>query len=165
MGANLPKSKRGTSVPLLFYNKKIVHTALRHSCIITANMSLDIAERHQIENEMIFRRMNEKVGDDLGALDAENIEANDIFLIRDASSVIHFKCECSDENCTIRIPLKLVEYQTIHADRDTFIVMPGHQVDPIETILVKEEHYSVVKKKNSTPEPGKDLNDTIIDNG
>ena len=127
-------------------------------------MPIGTAERHQIENEMIFRRMNEKVGDDLGALDALHIADNDIFLIRDAKLTIHFKCECSDENCDVRIPLILEEYQTIHQNRDTFIVMPGHQVDPIETILVKNPKYSVVKKKNSTPEPGKALNDTVIDN-
>lgn len=128
-------------------------------------MSISTAERHQIENEMIFRRMNEKVGDDLGALDAMHIADNDIFLIRDASSVIHFKCECSDEKCEVRIPLKLEDYQTIHVSRNDFIVMPGHQVDPIETIVSEEKQYHVVKKNNSTPEPGKELNITTIDNG
>ncbi len=127
-------------------------------------MSIDTAERHQIENEMIFRRMNENVGDNLGALDAMHIEDHDIHLIRDAALVIHFKCECSDENCDVRIPLELAEYQAIHADRDTFVVMPGHQVDPIERVVLKAAAYSVVKKNNSTPEPGKELNNTLIDN-
>ena len=127
-------------------------------------MLIGIAERHQIENEMIFRRMNEKVGDELGELDAMHIEDNDIHLIRDADLVIHFKCECSDEDCAVRIPLNLVDYQTVHTDRDTFVVVPGHQVDPIETVLVRETKYSVVKKKNSTPEPGKKLNVTDVDN-
>lgn len=127
-------------------------------------MSIGIAERHQIENEMIFRRMNEKVGDDLGALDAMHVEDDNIYLIRDAAQALHFKCECSDENCDVRIPLDLAAYQTIHADRDTFVVIPGHQVDPIETILISKPGYAVVKKNNSTPEPGKNLNDTAIDN-
>ena len=129
-----------------------------------SDMSIGTAERHQIENEMIFRRMNEKVGDDLGALDALHIERNDIFLVRDASLSIHFKCECSDENCDTRIPLTLAEFQAIHLNRDTFIVMPGHQVEPIETVIQKEKGYTVVKKKNSTPKPGKKLNNTTINN-
>lgn len=33
-------------------------------------MGITDAERKQIENEMIFRRINEKVGSDLDALDA-----------------------------------------------------------------------------------------------
>jgi hypothetical protein len=125
---------------------------------------LPTAERRQIENEMIFRRMNEKVGDDLGALDAMHIEDGNPQLIRGEDLLLRFKCECSDENCELRIPLKLSEYQSIHADRDTFIVKLDHQVDPIEKIVRQEAEYSVVIKNNSTPEPGKELNETAIDN-
>jgi hypothetical protein len=42
--------------------------------------------------------------------------------------------------------------------------MPDHQVDPIEKVLKKTKHYNVVKKNNSTPEPGSKLNATSIDN-
>ena len=127
-------------------------------------MSITHAERRQIENEMIFRRLNEKVGDDLGALDAMHIEEGNIELIADKDMVLRFKCECSDENCAVRIPIQLSEYQLIHTDRDTFVVLPDHQVDPIEKVLKETPEYNVVKKNNSTPEPGKELNKTLIDN-
>jgi hypothetical protein len=127
-------------------------------------MSISTAERRQIENEMIFRRMNEKVGDDLGELDAMHIEDGNPQLIRDEDILLRFKCECSDENCDTRVALKLSEYQEIHTDRDTFVIKVNHQVDPIEKIVRTEAEYSVVKKNNSTPEPGKDLNETIINN-
>lgn len=127
-------------------------------------MGITHAERRQIENEMIFRRINEKVGDDLGALDAMHIEDGNVHLIRDEDLLLQFKCECSDENCTIRIPLRLSEYQEIHANRDTFIVRPEHQVDPIEKVLKACPAYNIVMKHNSTSEPGDDLNVTSIDN-
>lgn len=127
-------------------------------------MSISHAERRQIENEMIFRRANEKVGDDLDALDAMHIEDGDIDLIRNADFVLQFKCECSDENCDVRIPMQLSEYQYIHTNRDTFIVLPNHQVDPIEKVISKKPTYNVVKKNNSTPEPNNTLKDTSIDN-
>jgi hypothetical protein len=127
-------------------------------------MSITNAERRQIENEMIFRRINEKVGDDLGALDAMHIEDGNIQLIRDEDLMLRFKCECSDENCIVRIPMLLSEYQTIHTDRDTFVVLPNHQVDPIERVIKETLKYHIVKKNNSTPEPSDALNDTIIDN-
>jgi hypothetical protein len=127
-------------------------------------MSITNAERRQIENEMIFRRINEKVGDDLGALDAMHIEDGNIHLIRDEDLMLRFKCECSDENCAVRIPMLLSEYQEIHTDRDTFIVMPNHQVDPIETVMKESHLYNVVKKNNSTPEPSDVLNDTPVNN-
>lgn len=129
-------------------------------------MDISSAERHQIENEMLFRRMNEKVGDDLGALDASYIEDKEVYMIRDDDILINFKCECSDENCSVRIPLKLSDYQRIHENRDTFIVLPDHQVDPIEKVVSSTAAYNVVVKNNSTPNPAKGqvLNDTTINN-
>ena len=113
---------------------------------------------------MIFRRMNEKVGDDLGEIDAHHIEDGNPHLIRDEDLLLRFKCECSDENCSERIGLELSEYQTIHANRNTFIIRREHQVDKIETVIRLELEYSVVKKNNSVPDPGPGLNVTDIDN-
>jgi hypothetical protein len=127
-------------------------------------MTISIAERRQIENEMIFRRRNERIGDNLKALDAMYIEDGDHQLIRDEDILLHFRCECSDEACDERIPLKLSDYQTIHTNRDTFIVKLEHQVDQIEKVIKTTAQYHVVKKNNSTPEPGKELNTTDIDN-
>ncbi len=108
--------------------------------------------------------MNEKVGDDLGELDAMHIEDHDPHLIRDEDTLLRFKCECSDEDCKERIALKLSDYQEIHTDRGKYIVMPGHQVDAIEKVIKSNPEYNVVMKNNSTPEPGDDLNVTTIIN-
>ena len=127
-------------------------------------MKIPHAERRQIENEMIFRRMNEKVGKDLDALDAMHTEDGHYDLVRDKKLILNFKCECSDENCSVRIPLLLSEYQTIHLNRDTFVVKPGHQVDIIEKVLKVTPAFHIVKKNNSTAEPSDTLNSTTIDN-
>jgi len=127
-------------------------------------MALPDAERRQIENEMIFRRINEKVGIDLDALDVMHTNDGHYDLIQDINLEIQFKCECSDENCSIRIPMKLSDYREIHLDRDTFIVLPHHQVDPIEKVIKQTSAYNIVKKNNSTDEPGDDLNITTINN-
>lgn len=127
-------------------------------------MTISHAERRQIENEMIFRRINEKVGDDLGALDAMHIEDGNIGLLSDEDILLRFKCECSDENCGERIEIPLSEYKYIHTNRDTFVVKLDHQVDHIEDVLKKTATYTIVKKKNSTPEPNDTLKDTLIDN-
>lgn len=151
--------KRGAYAPLFFVQKSVNHNSGKMRA-----MSITKAERHQIENEMIFRRLNEKVGDDLGALDAMHIEDGNVHLIRDTDLLLRFKCECSDENCNERIPMQLSEYQDVHTDRDTFIVLPDHQVEPIETVVAQTAEYNVVKKNNSTPEPSDTLNQTSIDN-
>ena len=127
-------------------------------------MNISHAERRLIENEMIFRRSNEKVGDDLDKLDAKHIDEGNFDLIKEGDLELHFKCECSDENCTVRIPMLLSKYQEIHTDRDTFIVKPDHQVGPIEKVLKSTSVYNIVKKNNSIPEPDSTLNVTSIDN-
>lgn len=128
-------------------------------------MNISKAERNQIENEMIFRRMNEKVGDGLEALDAMHIADDDPHLIHDDAMALKFRCECSDENCHERIELKLTTFSEIHTNRDTFVVKKDHQVDPIETVIREEADFSVVMKNNSTAEPGDALNETTINNG
>lgn len=127
---------------------------------------MSLSEHRQIENEMLFRRENEEVGDALEDLDAIHIENDKPDLVWDDDAQISFKCECSDENCEQRIPLELSAYKDIHKDRSAFIVKPGHQVEAIEEVINKNANYSVVRKDKKIPEPdpGETLNDTPIDN-
>ena len=127
-------------------------------------MDIPLSERRQIENEMIFRRANEVVGDNLDEIDSNHREDGNPELVRNEDILLHFKCECSDENCDARIPMKLSVYQTIHANRDAFIIKLKHQVEAIEKVIITEDNYSVVEKNNSTTEPGEKLNVTSIDN-
>ena len=127
-------------------------------------MDISAAERKQIENEMIFRRINEKVGTDLEVVDAGHIKDGNLDLVSNKDLQLQFKCECSDENCEARITMPLAVYREIHLDRDTFIVKLNHQVDPIEKVVVEGSQYHIVKKNNSTPEPGDQLNSTTIQN-
>ncbi len=127
-------------------------------------MDMPISERRQIENEMIFRRINEKVGDDLDSLDALHVEDDNLDLMWDDTILLNFKCECSDENCEKRIPIKLSVYKKIHENRDAFIIKLKHQVEAIEKVILSEDNYSVVEKNNSTAEPNDTLNTTSADN-
>lgn len=127
-------------------------------------MEMPLPERRQIENEMIFRRANEVVGTNLDEIDANHLEDGNPELVRDEDILLEFRCECSDEDCEVRIPIKLSVYQTIHENRDAFIIKLKHQVNAIEKVILTEDHYSVVEKNNSTAEPGNTLNITAIDN-
>jgi hypothetical protein len=127
-------------------------------------MDMPLSERRQIENEMIFRRVNEKIGDSLDSLDAMHIEDDNLHLMWDDAILLNFKCECSDEDCNARIPLKLSFYNKIHENRDAFIIKLKHQVNEIEKVILDEDQYSVVEKNNSTPEPSGTLNKTSVNN-
>lgn len=127
-------------------------------------MSISNAERRQIANEMIFRRHNEKVSDALDALDAMHREDGNDQLAEGKDLVLRFKCECSDENCTLRIPMSVSEYQEIHTDRETFILLPGHQVESIEETIKKTHLYHIVRKNHPIPELSGALNKTATNN-
>jgi len=79
-------------------------------------MNMPLSERRQIENEMIFRRANEKVGLDLDEIDALHVADGNPHLVRSDDLELDFKCECSDENCDARIMMKLSVYRKIHED-------------------------------------------------
>lgn len=127
-------------------------------------MDIPLSERRQIENEMIFRQANEKVGDDLDDLDAMYIKDDHPELMSDDDIELHFKCECSDEDCEARLPIKHSAYQKIHENRDAFIIKLNHQVKEIEKVIQTNKNYSVVEKNNSIAEPDGALNVTSINN-
>ncbi len=127
-------------------------------------MDISLTERRQIENEMIFRRDNELVGDNLAELDANYIEDGNPELMNTEDMILHFKCECSDEDCDARIPIQLSVYQKIHENRDAFVIKFKHQVQAIEKVILTEDTYSVVEKNNTVSEPGDILNKTSINN-
>lgn len=127
-------------------------------------MNMPLSERRQIENEMIFRRINEKVGSDLDLLDDMHDADDNKQLKWDDAILLNFRCECSDENCDQRIPIKLSIYRKIHENRSAFIIKLKHQVENIEKVILSEDNYSVVEKNNTTPEPNDTLKETTIDN-
>lgn len=131
---------------------------------------MSTAERRQIENEMIFRRANEKIGAELDVVETllDEIQSeetdNDIPLIRDDNVYFKFVCECSDENCKDRIMMELDKYHKLHTNRERFIIKPNHQVESIEEIIFTSPEYYVVQKNNLISNPGEKLNKTSVDN-
>lgn len=127
-------------------------------------MDMPLSERRQIENEMIFRRSNEKIVKELDQLDAQLIDDDYPELIREDDLQLHFICECSDENCVERIPLKMSVYQKLHKNRKAFVLKHGHEVKKIEKVIQTKDKYVVVEKNKTTDSPGNSLNSTSIDN-
>ena len=78
------------------------------------------------KNEVMFRDLNERV-----AGIAETQSDGD-------AHVYEFLCECSNADCTLRIPLSLTAYAVIRADPTQFVVAPGHELPEIEDVVVRE---------------------------
>lgn len=109
-------------------------------------------KQRMTENEAVFRRYNEKVEKDLRTMQ-EMAEADGFPVSHDHDHLsFHFYCECSDENCIERIPMRLPVYKDIHARRDTFIAIPGHEELLVEDVIGREETYVTVRKHKTPSE-------------
>lgn len=118
-----------------------------------------------LENEAVFRRLNESVKKNLTEIKALAEESNQDYLIRQDDTPLHFYCECSDEDCRQRIQMKPSTYDRIHKNRNCFILIGGHQTKVVEKVVRKEPNYWVVEKHRTPPENVRSLQPTGVDNG
>ena len=59
---------------------------------------------------------------------------------------IDFYCECSDDNCTNRVPMTFKEYDTLHNSPAKFVLVKGHQSPEVEKVTKTEADRIVVDK-------------------
>jgi hypothetical protein len=87
-------------------------------------------------NEALFRRVNEE------------IEALNEALGKPAAmSVI---CECGDGQCMERIEIPLVDYERVRADPCLFVIVPGHEIPDLESVIEHADSWEVVRKRDGT---------------
>jgi hypothetical protein len=92
--------------------------------------------RHErvARNEAMYRAVNreiEHVSEELGDGPKDRLEV---------------LCECGEDGCTEVLDLTVSEYDEAHAQRDRFVVVPGHEDERIEHIVTRTERYLVVDK-------------------
>lgn len=100
---------------------------------------MDPRERRLAENETIFRSVNERI-EQLAAPQGSD------------SHVFEFLCECSNLDCTLRLPLTLAEYEALRADPVVFVVAPGHDLPEIEEVVQRTPTYQIVRKQGAAAE-------------
>ena len=66
------------------------------------------------KNEVIFRDLNERIAH--------------IAAPHGDDHVYEFLCECSNVDCTLRLPLTLAAYEEVRAVPTQFVVAPGHEL-------------------------------------
>ena len=99
---------------------------------------MDERARRIGENEAIYRAVNEKIGD-----------LNETFgLLTDEMTVV---CECGDLTCTDQIQLEIPDYERVRRDPTFFVVVPGHEIPDVETVVEKHETWTVVRKNPGGP--------------
>jgi hypothetical protein len=113
------------------------------------------SERRLVENEMVFRQLNEQVQKGVDEVNrmAEETGQSEFRIMQDkVASRLHFYCECSNVNCVDRVIMSYQTYKDLHKRRDHFIVVPGHEVYEVERLVQQERDYSVVEKYMLPPE-------------
>jgi hypothetical protein len=81
-------------------------------------------------NEAAFRKVNE--GMEVG---------------QDPAGLLTFICECGRLGCTRMIELTRVEYEGVRENPRRFALVPGHEIEDVETVVERNDRYIVVEKK------------------
>jgi len=89
-------------------------------------------------NESVFREINEAI--ERGQWPGD--EAIDV----------GFRCECARLGCNRMIELPLSAYERVRENPRRFIIVPGHEVPEVETVVEVFSGYAVVEKRGQAAE-------------
>ena len=99
--------------------------------------------RNRIEriahNESIFRSLN------------ESLESS-VHRGRPEGDLAGFVCECGDPACDETVRVALPEYESVRADSQLFVVLPGHDASDVEDVVSEGDGYVVVRKHEDAAE-------------
>lgn len=94
----------------------------------------DELRRRFAANEAVFREVNE--GIERGQWPS------------DEGAPVGFRCECSGLGCNALLTLTLREYEHVRAHPRRFVMIPGHEIPQVETVLETQADYVVVEKRD-----------------
>jgi hypothetical protein len=61
-----------------------------------------------------------------------------------------FYCECGNSTCHDQLLLHLGEYERVRADPHHFVVVPGHEIPDVETVVERSDRFMVIEKDPET---------------
>jgi hypothetical protein len=71
---------------------------------------------------------------------------NDEIARTDGHGTTLFLCECGNSACTEGIELTSAALQHLHAERGLSVVLPGHEIPDLETVVDSHDGYLVVRR-------------------
>ena len=93
-----------------------------------------------VQNQILRRAFNESIAEVAAGFDDEREPAT-----------FEFVCECNDRTCNTMVPMTTAEYDAVRASGHAFVVVPGHEVESVEDVVLVHSSYLVVAKVH--PEP------------
>jgi hypothetical protein len=95
-------------------------------------------QRRLAANETIFREVNE--GIERGQWPGED------------GDPVGFRCECAQLGCNLLVKLTLREYERVRSHPRRFMMVPGHEIPPVETVVEQYPDYVIVEKREAAGE-------------
>jgi hypothetical protein len=99
---------------------------------------MDERKRKIGENEALYRAINEKI-EDLNAA---------FGTVTETMAVV---CECGQLECTEQIELDVPTYERVRSDPTHFVVLPGHEIPDVESIVEEHESFHIIRKDPGGP--------------
>lgn len=127
-------------------------------------MKQSTSERRMAENQVVFRRYNERVQRGFDEVRRIADEVGEGHLIQDDNTPVYFYCECSDETCRKRIKMLPDAFNQIHTKRNRFVILRGHEVSSIEKVVATRGDYCIVEKFKTPRENVESLHQTMVRN-
>ena len=72
-----------------------------------------------------------------------------------------FVCECGRAGCNVTLTVPLDEYEAVRTSFDRFLVAPGHELAPVDSVVERHERYVVVVKRGEAAELAKDTDPRV----
>jgi hypothetical protein len=90
-------------------------------------------EERMARNEAMFREANEraKAWEERHGLEGE---------------VELYFCECAKPDCREKVSLREADYERVRSDSRRFVIVPGHELPDVETVIEQHEGWAIVEK-------------------
>ena len=72
-------------------------------------------------------------------------------MARDEAKPVGFRCECARLGCNLLVEVPLAEYEHIRSDPRQFVMIPGHEMPEVETVVERTRTYVIVREASTRP--------------
>jgi hypothetical protein len=75
----------------------------------------------------------------------------------DEDTPVGFRCECARLGCNQLIELTAGEYEEVRSHPRRFVVVPGHEMTDVETVVATRPGYVIVEKLDQAGQPAEQI--------
>jgi hypothetical protein len=102
----------------------VIRALARHASVLAREARTD----RIAQTERFFRAVNEEIA------------AND------GHGTTLFLCECGNPSCSDGLELTSEALRDLHAENGLFVVLPGHEIPDVDTVVDRHDGYLVVRR-------------------